>query len=185
MPRSNPAGFVSMAPLLPPAVKGRASIQHWVPEPLSLLRAKIKGYNLTEGRTYCQLWINGDLWMSDTHDEMAANSITASAYGDVLILGLGIGMVLHRVLQNQSVKSVDVLERDRDVSRLVWPHVGISPRAHLIIGDALKWTPKRRYDFIWLDIWLNTPDEDELRPLLKRYRRFLRRGGFIGAWEGN
>ena len=179
-------GFQPMAPLLPESTKGRASIKHFVPDGLSLLRAGINGFHLKEGHQYCQLWINGELWMSDTRDEMRANADVTRARGTVLIVGLGLGMVLRRVLQNLTVSAVDVIENNRDVERLVWPRVGkTDTRARLIHADAHDWQAERKYDFIWLDIWLNTPEPSAVTDLRKRYRRFLRRGGFIGAWEGN
>lgn len=182
------AGFDAMAPILPVVSKRGVEIRHWTPEPLTLLRARMHGNHLREGHVYAQLFINGQLWMSDTRDEMVANAPVADAKGRVLIVGLGLGMALRRVLKNKGVMHVDVIEKNKTVSELVWPHVGKrDTRAHLITADAYTWAPTTyvKYDFIWLDVWLNYPEPDEIRTIRKLYRRWLKRGGFMGQWEGN
>ena len=183
------AGFAAMSKLVPQSARGGAEVRHWTPDSLSLLRSSIRGGRpLAKGHTYAQLFIRGSLWMSDTPDEMVAHLPVTRAKGRVLIVGLGLGMSLHRALLNQETTHVDVIEKDRDVARLVWPHVGKSDaRATLHLADAFKWQPQdaTKYDFIWLDIWLTAPDTHELKPLRDRYRKWLKRGGYIGAWEGN
>ena len=178
-----------MASVLPESSLRTAQIKHWTPDSFSMLRASLKGNHLKQNHKYCQLWIDGDLWMSDTRDEMVANMPVARAKGNVLIVGLGLGMALHRVLQNKDVAHVDVIEKNSDVAQLVWPYVGVTdPRANLILQDAKKFptkTPLKRYDFIWLDIWLSNPEPREVTALRKLYRPFLKRGGFMGQWEGN
>lgn len=178
-----------MATVVPESSYGRAAVKHWEPCSLSLIRSAIgRGRPLTRGHTYAQLFINGQLWMSDTPDEMIAHLPVTRANGRVMIVGLGLGMSLHRVLQNKAVTHVDVIERDKSVSRLVWPHVGkVDARARVHIADAYKWEPtdSTKYDFIWLDIWLTSPEPHDLKPLVRRYRRWLKRGGTIGYWNGN
>lgn len=179
-------GFSPMAPIVPAARRGNACVTHWTPDGLSLLRARIRGNHLREGHTYAQLWIDGDLWMSDTRDEMVANLPVSRARGRVLIVGLGLGMVVHRVLKNSAVSHCDVIEKDRRVRGLVWDAV-TDQRAQCIIADAFKWplTATRKYDFIWLDIWLDYPSPADIKRVRSLYRPLLKRGGYMGQWEGN
>jgi hypothetical protein len=138
------AGFEPMARILPESRKRGVEIKHWTPDPLTLVRARMHGNHLREGHTYTQLLIDGS-WMSDTRDEMVANSPVAEAKGRVLIVGLGLGMALHRVLKNSGVTHVDVIERDKRVGALVWPKVGaVDKRAHLITTPTSGSRPEPR-----------------------------------------
>lgn len=182
------AGFDSMAKVIPPVSVNGVEVKHWTPDGFSLLRASLKGHHLREGHAYAQLLIDGDLWMSDTLDEMVANMPVIDAKGRVLIVGLGLGMALRRVLKNKTVTHVDCIERDKRVKEAVWSHVvGRDKRARCIIADARKWPSRaeQKYDFIWLDIWLGYPTAEEIRSIRKLYRPLLKRGGYIGQWERN
>lgn len=129
----------------------------------------------TPAGTYTRLMKGRTLWMSDTraerHDHV--DFLRAAKYAgngaQILVSGLGLGMVLGPLLTFQNVVSVDVIEIDEDVITLVGPHLteiaeanGVELRiAH---GDAFD-GPKavgldskgasRRWDVAYHDIWAN------------------------------
>lgn len=98
----------------------------------------------------------GNTWMSDTPMEQEALRIpTVVAYGDVLVLGLGIGLfpVLLK-MYNKRVKKVLIIEKELEVVRLVYPHI-MSSRTDIRVCDAEKYLQacKDKFDFIYVDVW--------------------------------
>lgn len=158
---------------------------------LSMMSSGGRGY-VRAGDTYCELRINDALWMSDTHDERRDHFfMVREARGDVLIAGLGLGMVALACAEKDEVRTVTVLEVNPDVVALVEPalRARLGDRAHklnVVCADAMTWTPPRdaMYDAMWWDIWIGlcTDDLDEHATLNRRYARRLRDGGYRDAW---
>lgn len=133
---------------------------------------------------YVHLYVNGQLMMSDTPMEQRTNRhFVQVANGDVLIAGLGIGMVLLPVLQDPKVKSVTVVEKYQDVIDLVWVK---SPKLNIVCADIFDWKPAKgtKYHTIYFDIW---PDvlEDNLEEMATLHRRFSKCKVSPGAWMGS
>lgn len=151
---------------------------------------------------YKRLTRNGTVVMSNTPMEVKTNmEFINKAKGQVLIMGLGLGMALHAILQKAEVSRVVVIEVDEDVVRLVGPTFGLTPdtrhvdpkgvvsygspdgRLCLVVADALTWQPPKgvAYDTVWHDIW----DEicaDNLPQMATLSRRYARRAGWQGFW---
>lgn len=171
--------------LIPAGQVGAAEIVHDAPNALTRLRAARDGQPLHAER-YTRLLIDGTLWMTDAEFECRTNRrVIEWAVGDVLIAGLGIGLILRPLLDSVEVKSVTVLERSADVIALVGPRYA-HPKLTIIEADVYTWTPpKRAYNLIYFDVWANVPNEDnkeEITGLKKRYRSALRRHGKTLAW---
>jgi len=108
------------------------------------------------------------------------------AHGEILLVGLGLGMLAQAVACKRSVRLVHVLEKSEDVIALTLRH--LHTKLTVQVGDAF--TYKRygmHYDMIYLDIWndickYNLP---EIRRLTKRFKPYLRDTGksWIGAWS--
>lgn len=152
---------------------------------------------------YTQLWrltvenmhlrIPGELVMCDMPDELDTHlDFMLHAHGDVLITGLGLGCVARGCRANPLVRSVTVIERDRDVLRLVAPYLpeGIK----LVHADALRWADVlksqplvREFDCAWHDLW-SDPDDDEAKHLQLMHSHLIalmagRVRDFQGAWQ--
>jgi len=133
---------------------------------------------------YVQLYVKGQLMMSDTRMEKVTNyEFLSAASGDVLIAGLGIGMVLRPLLQDPKVTSITVVEKYQDVIDLVKVD---SPKLNIICADIFDWKPAKgtKYHTIYFDIW---PDIclDNLEEMVTLHRRFARckvSGGWMDSW---
>jgi hypothetical protein len=100
--------------------------------------------------TYAQLFVGGQLVMSDTPMEQRTNTeLLARAHGRVLIAGLGLGMVLVPLLQKPEVESILVFEKSEDVIDLV------APAFQKAIDDE-------RLFILCEDIYDVRPDDDEV-----------------------
>lgn len=155
------------------------------------MRLVLAGRSCRPG-TYTRLLRRNELWMSDTpaeiSDHLGAIRRMEASGGNVLIHGLGIGMVLAAALRAKDVKKVDVVEIDPDVISLVGDHymaMAAENGTELVIhcDDALtkKWPAGSRWTIVWHDIWINIT-EDNLPDMHKLHRSFGRRCDWQGSW---
>ena len=110
------------------------------------------------------------LQMSNTPMELRSNhDVVEKAHGNVLIAGLGLGMVPCGIAFDRAprVTRVDVVELRADVIELVWPQIlpylqEQAPHVewHIHCSDIHAWTPEEGiyYNTIWFDIWPNAGD---------------------------
>jgi len=121
-----------------------------------------------------QLHGHGELIMSDTEMERRTNRFFLTmAEGDVLIGGLGLGMVLLAVQDKESIKSVTVVEKYQEVIDLVVPQLPLNGKVAIICGDVFEWYPEKdvKYDTIYFDIW-NYVCGDHYEDMKKLHRRY-------------
>src|SRR5215469_6680984 len=135
---------------------------------------------------YVRLKVNGETMMSNTPMEKRTNLyFVERAKGDVLIAGLGLGMILGAVLKKPTVNSVTVVEKYQDVIDLVAKHHGHF-KLTVVQADIHEYTPAphARFDTIYFDIWPNSNVEHlpEMEALRKQFRPWLRLGGWINSW---
>lgn len=136
---------------------------------------------------YTRLYVDGRMWMSDTHDEWrdhmsAVWRIRREGCRRVLINGLGIGMVLKAALACEHIEHVDVVEVDGRVVDLVGPHYD-DPRVTIHTADAYTkdWPAGTRWDVVWHDIWLDLCT-DNLSQMTRLHRKYGRRAEWQGSW---
>jgi hypothetical protein len=138
--------------------------------------------------TYTQLKRGGTIIMSDTPDEIRDHIyFITRAYGNVLIAGLGLGMVLNAVATNHDVEKVTVVEQSADVIKLVADHYRAKPYGHkleIVNADIFDWKPAKgvTYDHSWMDIWDNlcTDNLDEMAILNRKFARICKSKGCWG-----
>ena len=131
---------------------------------------------------YTRLWIGGVLVMTDTPAETGDHSLfTRIAKGNVLISGLGLGIVARAVLLKDNVEYVVINEINPDVIKLVAPYVEEEFGSRVLINeaDAFSWKPPKglKFDAVWHDIWATICGDNypEMKLLHRRYARWLNR----------
>lgn len=141
---------------------------------------------------YVKLYVDGELVMSDTNMEKDSNrEVINRACGDVLLVGLGIGLLLHNLRQKMQegvVRSVTVYEKEQDVIDLVAPYYRDFPNLKIVCRDIMEYRPpnEEKYDTIYFDIW-STIDYDrnlpEIRMLHNRWKFHKRdSNAFMNSW---
>lgn len=199
--------FPVMADVIPAGVFGEARVDHFeITEHearFANLRQAINPqrynqYDLIVPGKYARLSVGGELVMTDTPMERLTNrEFMRAAHGRVLIGGLGLGMILHPLLQKQDVEQVTVIERSADVITLVAPTLDTPERPAqcgltIIHADVFNWQPPRgeRWNTIYFDIWPNICGDyaDEIARLHRKYARYLDRSDprcWMGSWRAD
>ena len=108
-----------------------------------------------------------------------------NAKGDVLIGGLGIGLVHKTLMDNPEVTSVTIIENSQDVIDLVWDNCDKDDTFTLIKADVETWNPPEgsSWDVGWFDTWLidNPMNIKQYKELIEtRYGSYI---SSIGTWE--
>ena len=149
------------------------------------IRAMVSGRYVPEG-TYTKLSRGRCVIMSDTPDEIRDHIgpiyEAEHAGGNVLINGLGLGMVTSAILKFEKVDKVTVVEKSEDVISLVAPHIA-HPKLEVVNADAFEYKPPKgiRYSVVWHDIWDNLC-ADNLPEMSKLHRKYGRRCDWQGSW---
>ena len=141
------------------------------------IRAMLEG--VTPGK-YIRLLHNNECVMSDTNMEKRTNSdFCINAHGDIIIGGLGIGMIIMAIQDKPEVNTITVIEKNQEVIDIVASQLNLNDKVNIICADVFEWKPERgvKYDMAYMDIW-NWINEDvyknEMQPLKRKYARFLR-----------
>lgn len=121
---------------------------------------------------------HGTVMMSDTEmEKRTSRYFLWKANGDVLIGGLGLGMVLLAAQAKEEVDSITVLEIHQEIIDLVVPQLPLNGKVNVICADVFTWWPEKKttkFDTIYMDIW-NSVCSDNYSDMKKLNRRFGRR----------
>lgn len=130
--------------------------------------------------TYIRLIHNDQCVMPDTDMEKESNlEFCINAHGDIIIGGLGLGMIIMAIQDEPEVNSITVIEKNQEVIDIVASQLNFNDKVKIICADVFEWKPERgvKYDMAYMDIW-NWIDEDvykeEMQPLKRKYAKFLR-----------
>ena len=105
--------------------------------------------------------------MQDTTREYREHQpLWENATGDVLIAGLGIGMVNQFLLDNENVKSVTIIEKNQQVIDIVWDHCPKNEKFRLVHADIYEWEPDSTWDVGWFDSWIGECDQEKYFELM-------------------
>lgn len=153
---------------------------------LEMLRSMFsssRGRGVPEG-AYTRLMRRGTVVMSDTPDEIRDHlEPIREATGNVLINGLGLGVVLQGVLEKPGVAHATVIELSSDVIELVGKYYQkrYGDRLTIVQADAYAYKPPKntRYNVCWHDIFDNICTDN-----LPQMTRLKRKYGRICDWQG-
>jgi len=135
---------------------------------------------------YTRLCRGNTTVMSDVPSEIRDHlGAIQNSKGNVLIVGLGLGMVADACLRKSEVEHLTVVELSPDVIHLVGDHLTekFGDRVDVIQSDIFDWKPPKgvRYDLAWFDIWDDLCG-DNVEGMSKLKRRFGRRADWKGCW---
>jgi len=129
--------------------------------------------------------------MSDTEMERRTNRyFLMKATGDVLIGGLGLGMIILAAQAKEEVNSITVVEISQEIIDLAVPQLSLNDKVNVICGDIFVWYPPKgvKYDTIYMDIWNSVCSDNysDMKRLNRRFGRRLNRDNpdcWISSWR--
>ena len=135
---------------------------------------------------YVRLYKNGEgVMMSDTPMERNSNrDFVKKANGDVLIFGLGLGLIILPLLQAEDVKTITVVELHQDLIDVVEPILKAQDHADklsIVQGDCFEYhkdLPKeKKWDCVYGDIWIdiNGDNYPEMKTITKNFKHRINR----------
>lgn len=138
--------------------------------------AKLQG--ISPG-TYTRLMYRGQVIMSDTDIEKRTNQeFVMNAHGDVLIGGLGIGLILMAIQDKEDVRTITVLEKSKEIIQMVGEQLNLNEKVKIIKTNVFEWEPEEKecFNTIYMDIWSYINEDiyyNEMVPLIEKYQRYL------------
>lgn len=151
-------------------------------------KAKLVKYNISENDLYAKLHgintgehvrlsVNGTLMMSDTNMEKRTNTeFVCSAHGNVLIGGLGIGLIILAIQDKEEVTGITIVEKSADVIEIMQKQLPLNDKVKIVCADVFEYEPTEKFNTIYMDIWAYINEdvyEEEMKPLIKRYRKYM------------
>lgn len=146
------------------------------------------GYHDFEEGTYTTLKHFQSIIMSDTPMEVrTCQNAVENAHGNVLIAGLGLGIVLLEIQAKTSIESITVIEKNKEVLELIVKYLPIKDFVKIVRDDIFKWLPNKNIKFntIYFDIWddLCGDNYEEMKELHKRFRKFKNKNAWMNSWS--
>lgn len=130
---------------------------------------KYKYLECSKSMVYTLEYINDEVLMWDDTIDLSINyKISNNCSGNVLIGGLGLGLLEKFLIKNENIDTVKIIEYNKDIIELISKYV---PKQYEIIqGDFKKYIveTKQKYDTIVADIWTVDAQMNEVKEFRKK-----------------
>lgn len=120
-----------------------------------------------------------EIVMSDSWMEQHTNiEFVETAEGDVLVAGLGIGMILLALQEKPEVKSITIVEISQELVDFIAPNLPLNDKVNIVVEDIHNFTPDKMYDIVYCDIWndISGSNYDEMNELSEKFYHHSDRG---------
>jgi len=107
--------------------------------------------------------------------------------GEVLISGMGLGVLILPLINDDTVTKIDIVEKDLDIINYVYTNriknLDISNKINVINDDIFTFTTTNNYDYILLNHWVKPDDNTltEVSSLQSKFSNNLKENGTIGT----
>jgi len=136
--------------------------------------------------------------MNNSEDDSAFNfMVIEKARGDVLITGIGIGLIIFPMMNKKNVISIDVVEKYQEIIDLIEPQIPFNDKVKIIHSDIMDFIPKRKYDIIIIDTVCKELQLENEKPkrmkdgkwvtdedIAEDFKKYLKRGGESFFYSG-
>ncbi|UCG95200.1 MAG: methyltransferase [archaeon] len=139
---------------------------------------------ITQQKGYNFLWIDDYLWMWDIPGETECQEeLAKKAYGDVLNIGYGLGVIHKYLKENPKVKTISTIEKHKEVVDKCKEVFG-EVIGEVIIDDFYNYSGDRKFDCVIGDAWAEVHPKSlkDYLKFKKNAQKFLKNNGKILAW---
>lgn len=131
----------------------------------------VKGYDffcISKKIPVTSLEINNETWMVDDPMHWEGMKLLAeNCYGEVLVGGLGLGLITHALIKNPQIEKIHVVEINKDVIKLIQPL--IPKKVKVTQGNIFDYADSNNhYDIVILDLWVRNGGKGNLLPDMYR-----------------
>lgn len=160
--------YTTFASTLPHRRYGNVELQWYEEDSKSYYRMEgVDGYFYYHPRSkikLTQLVIDNQVWMvDDPLHWRGMQALARASHGNVLVAGLGLGLVTSELKKNKRVCNIDVIEREPDLIELIGPKLRESGSCNIRQGNFWRYLEKlsnpRKYDTVILDLYVRSQDK--------------------------
>jgi len=140
--------------------------------------------------TFPTVFENGIEWMAIKPNEIETmTDPIKNAQGSVLVYGLGLGYFAYMISLKDNVSDITITERDENVINLfneyILPQFENKDKIKIVQSDAFafaeKEMSKKKYDYVFVDLWHDVSDGTELYIKMKKLENKLK-GAKFSYW---
>ena len=144
----------------------------------------------TIGKEYVILFdksINKTMMSSHEFETITNQKFLDNAKGDILIFGLGIGLIIFPLLADNDIKSITIVEIDDGLIDEVFPIIiknDLESKVSVILSNAFDFETDKMFDTIYFDIWSVIDQQSflEMKILSEKFTKNLKPGGWMDSW---
>jgi spermidine synthase len=144
----------------------------------------------TIGKEYVILFdksINKTMMSSHEFETITNQKFLDNAKGDILIFGLGIGLIVFPLLNDVEVKSITIVEIDNGLIDEVFPIIiqnDVQSKVSVYLTSVFEFNTEKMFDTIYFDIWsdINQQSFSEMKILSEKFRKNLKPDGWMDSW---
>ncbi len=127
--------------------------------------------------------------------ELCLNIIEHS-FGEVLIAGFGIGLIVLPIMNKIEVESIEIVELQKEVIDLISTQLPLNNKVKIINDNIYSYIPEKKYDTIYVDtvsVEMCTDSEKKVRNIngdlrddnyiFELYKNHLKKDGKIIRWD--
>jgi spermidine synthase len=145
---------------------------------------------LTIGKEYVFLFdksINKTMMSNHEFETLTNQKFLDNAKGDILIFGLGIGLIIFPLLADNDIKSITIVEIDDGLIDEVFPIIiknDLESKVSVILSNAFDFETDKMFDTIYFDIWSVIDQQSflEMKILSEKFTKNLKPGGWMDSW---
>jgi hypothetical protein len=128
-------------------------------------------------------------WMSNNKKDVKDQKkmIPNDVYGNILVLGLGLGIIIEMLAKYEKVKYIAVIEQAPEVIEMVWKYIEHNNKAEIIQMKDINYikSNSNKYNYVFADTHIDCSDKTKKRivePLKQLTKEYYPSAQFI-PWK--
>ena len=133
---------------------------------------------------------NECIMSSNLFERLTNQNFINSAKGDVIIFGLGLGLILFPLLEDEEINSITVIDNSIDIINTIGPIIknyDVNDKLTIINGDVFTYYQQlndAKFDVAYFDYWniVDSTIYNDMKILKELYKNNIKETGQIMYW---